>query len=232
MSTVVKNGRGVSQHGRRRQALAEGILHEILEGNVPAGTHLVLRELSQRFGVSATPLREALITLSGVGVVDLLPNRGAVVRRLAPNEVRELLQIRRALEREATRSACGRIDLAALDQLADDLRRMAHDASPGGVEMARELDNRLHDLIANSCGNLFLAKELSRFKILFRAFRDVAWQREEARHDYRRLREEASEHLAVVAALRTGDAREASRAMARHIRGAAKYWSRVAPANR
>src|SRR5690349_20867546 len=85
-------------HGRRRLALAEALLQDLLQGRLRAGEHLVLRELSGRYGVSATPLREALITLAGVGVVDLLPNRGAVVRRLTPGDVRDLLQVRRALE--------------------------------------------------------------------------------------------------------------------------------------
>lgn len=221
-----------SQHGLRRQALAEALLLEILEGRIRAGEHMVLRELSQRFGVSATPLREALITLAGMGVVDLLPNRGAIIRRLAPEEVRDILQVRRALECEATRAACGRLDLVELEEIAQQLRRLTADpklSGHGDIEMARTLDSRLHDLIASSCGNLLLAKELNRFKILFRAFRDVSWQREEARRDYRRLHEEAVEHLAIVDALLADDGKGAARAMARHIRGAAKYWSRVAP---
>ena len=46
------------------------------------------------------------------------------------------------------------------------------------------MDSRLHDLIADSCGNAFLAKEIGRLKILFRVFRDVAWEHDEARNDY------------------------------------------------
>src|SRR5262249_49393876 len=97
------------------------------------------------------------------------------------------------------------------------------------VERARKLDDRLHDLIAASCGNRFLGQELSRLKILFRAFRDMAWAYEELRSDYRRLAGEAKEHLAIVNALLADDAREASRAMARHIRSGFKYWRRALP---
>jgi DNA-binding GntR family transcriptional regulator len=224
-----------SQHGRRREALAESLTHDILRGQLQAGEHLVLRELSTRFGVSATPLREALITLAGLGLVDLLPNRGAVVRQMSAEQVHDLLQVRRALECEATRSACGRIRRSELLTLDAELRTVIAAGSGAGdrwVDTARNLDSRLHDLIAASCRNLFLAKELERFKMLFRAFRDVAWQREQARHDYRRLHEEAVEHLTIVQALLAGDGKEAARAMARHIRGAAKYWRRVAPVAR
>jgi DNA-binding GntR family transcriptional regulator len=94
------------------------------------------------------------------------------------------------------------------------------------VAQARVLDNRLHDLIANSCGNRFLANELNRLKTLFRAFRDVSWSEHEARHDFRRLADEAHEHLAIVDALRAGDKVAAVKAMSRHLRGGLKYWTR------
>src|SRR5204862_189142 len=77
--------------------------------------------------------------------------------------------------------------------------------------------------------NTFLGKELGRLKILFRAFRDVAWEHDDARNDYHRLAEEAGEHLAIVEGLLAGDPRTASRAMARHIRSGLKYWSRALP---
>ena len=98
------------------------------------------------------------------------------------------------------------------------------------IEEARAVDSRLHDLIADSCGNAFLAKEIGRLKTLFRAFRDVAWEHDEARNDFHRLAEEAHEHLAIVEALLAGDAEAAARAMARHIRSGVRYWSRAMPA--
>jgi DNA-binding GntR family transcriptional regulator len=217
----------------RRQTIVQSLLAEVCQGRLRAGEHLVTQELATRFGVSHTPIREALISLSSFGIIDLLPNRGAVVRRVTADEVREVCQVRRALECEAVRSACGRIDLAELHALADAFRqlmaRKPH-AGNGFIEQARAIDSRLHDCIADSCGNAFLAKELSRLKTLFRAFRDVAWQHDEARNDFHRLGEEAHEHLAIVEALLAGDAKAAARAMARHIRSGERYWSRAMPA--
>jgi DNA-binding GntR family transcriptional regulator len=218
--------------GLRRQTIVQSLLADVFHGRLRAGEHLVTQELAERFGVSHTPIREALISLSGVGIIDLLPNRGAVVRRITSREVREVCQVRKALECEAVRSACGRIDLAELHVLARDLKRMmavkARSATRFVVE-ARAVDNRLHDLIADSCGNGFLAKEISRLKNLFRVFRDVAWEHYEACNDYHRLAEEAREHLAIVEALLAGDPNGAARAMARHIRSGARYWSRAVP---
>jgi DNA-binding GntR family transcriptional regulator len=221
-----------SGRGHRRAALVRSLLADVFSGRLRAGDHLVTQDLASRFGVSHTPVREALIALAGMGIIDLEPNRGAVVRRVSVQEVREVCQVRRVLECEATRLACGRIGLADLDALAADLRRMMARPDPGPefIPEARALDTRLHDLIAESCGNAFLAHEIGRLKTLFRAFRDVAWEHDEARNDYRRLAQESGEHLAIVEALRAGDARAARLAMARHIHSGIRYWSRALPA--
>jgi DNA-binding GntR family transcriptional regulator len=203
----------------------------VFSGRVRAGDHLVTQELADRYGVSHTPLREALISRSGMGLIDLLPNRGAIVRRVSRQEVKEVCQVRRVLECEATRLACGRIALNELDEVAAGLRRMMTIRNPGPslIPKARDLDTRLHDLIAESCGNAFLAREIGRLKTLFRAFRDIAWERDEAKNDFRRLAQESGEHLAIVEALRSGDANAARLAMSRHIRSGIRYWSRALP---
>jgi DNA-binding GntR family transcriptional regulator len=217
-------------HGLRRQTIVESLLAEVCQGRLRAGGHLVTRELAERFGVSHTPIREALVALAGIGIVDLLPNRGAIVRRVSAEEVREICEVRCVLECEATRCACGQIRLAELHDLAADLRRLqaAKPAAGNGfIDHARAVDNRLHDLIAASCGNRFLAQELGRLKVLFRAFRDVSWELEEARNDFHRLAEEAHEHMAIVEGLLDGDGDTAAEAMAHHIRTGGKYWGRT-----
>jgi len=172
------------------------------------------------------------MALAGSGVVDLLPNRGAVVRHITSGEVREICEVRRALECEAVRMACGRIDPVELHAMREVLRGLIAIGSPDQprhFEEARAADSRLHDLITGSCGNAFLVNELGRLKILFRTFRDAAWEHVEGRNDYRRFAVEAREHLAIVEALLVGDSRRAVRAMARHIRSGVEYWSRALP---
>jgi DNA-binding GntR family transcriptional regulator len=216
----------------RRKAVVEDLLREVVHGRLRPGQHLVTRALAERFGVSHTPIREALIALAGIGVVDLLPNRGAVVRRVSPAEVREICQVRRALECEAVRGACGRIDPAELLVLREAFRGMIAKTSPfptNIIEEARAADSRLHDLVAANSGNAFLAKEIGRLKILFRAFRDAAWAKEEDRHEYQRIAEEAREHLAIVEALCSGDRPAAVKAMSGHILSGSRYWCRTLP---
>jgi DNA-binding GntR family transcriptional regulator len=218
-------------HGLRRQLIVEALLADVFQGRLRAGERLVTQQLAERFGVSHTPIREALTTLAGIGIVDLMPNRGAVARRLTAHEVREICQVRRVLECAATRSACGRIARTALHALTVDLRRLMLVKEPlaPAIEEARALDNRLHDLIAHSCGNAFLGKEIGRLTFLFRAFRDVIWTQADKRHDDHLPAEESREHLAIVNALLAGDPKQAARAMARHLRSEERYWIRNLP---
>ncbi|MFL5245570.1 MAG: GntR family transcriptional regulator [Gemmataceae bacterium] len=221
-------------HGLRRQTIAESLLAEVFRGRLRAGEHLVTQQLAARFSVSHTPIREALISLAGIGIIDLLPNRGAVVRQVTPNEVKQICQVRQVLECKATQLACGRIALADLRVLEADLKRLMSVKSQAGkrfILRARTVDSCLHDLIAESCGNQFLATEINRLKILFRSFRDAAWEHERARNDFRRLAQEAHEHFSIVEALLAGDPRGAARAMAQHIRSGSKYWSRALPSH-
>jgi DNA-binding GntR family transcriptional regulator len=213
----------------------ESLLADVFAGRLHAGQHLVTQDLAERFGVSHTPIREALISLAGSGIIDLLPNRGAVVREVTAKEVREVCSVRRVLECEAVRRACGRIDLRMLEKLAADLRQLAErpdHSDPKYIERARAVDSRLHDTIAAACDNAFLARELARLKTLFRAFRDVSWAYVRSRNDFRRLADEAHEHLAIVESLQAGDAKAAARAMSTHIRAGFRYWTRALPAVR
>ncbi len=226
---------GSRDHGQRRQAIVQSVLAEVFQGKLRPGQHLVTQRLAEQFGVSHTPVREAMITLAGIGIVDLVPNRGAVVRSVSEKDVQEICQVRKVLECEAVRLSCGQIPLAALHEISDALKQldeMSQRPAPGFIQEARRVDSYLHDLIAESSGNRFLTQELNRLKLLFRAFRDVAWEHDEARDDYHRLTEEGHEHAAIVQALLAQDARAAARAMSRHIRSGLKYWSRALPMTR
>ena len=215
-------------HGLRRQTIVRAILTDIFHGKYRAGQRLVTEALATRFGVSHTPIREALIELGASGVVNLLPNRGAVVRKLTARDVREVLQVRKVLEREAVRGAARRADPVRALAIRGEIAALA--ASPPGPEavaVARELDNALHDFICACCGNSFLRSELTRLRTLYQAFRDVTWDLEEARSDFHRIGVEAAEHLAILDALLARDARAAVRAMTDHIRSGVKYWLQV-----
>ena len=88
--------------------IASAIRNRIMTGEIAIGSQLRQAELAQELGVSRTPVREALRQLQTSGLIDVLPNRGAVVRVPAPWEVREAYEVRAELEGLACERAVGR----------------------------------------------------------------------------------------------------------------------------
>ncbi|MCP4170381.1 MAG: GntR family transcriptional regulator [Fuerstiella sp.] len=211
-------------HGKRRHNVVAEVLGDLFKGEFQAGQRLRVEFLAERYGVSVTPIREALVELSGLGLVELQPNRGAVVRPFGPRQVLDICHLRRVLECEATRNACGRIAPFELAALEDELKKLI-DAPRGQrgqrwLAETKRLDTALHELIAERCGSERLAYEISRYSVLYRILRDAQHRRRTARANYSQM-EENSEHLKVVQALAAGDAERASDAMADHVDKAA-----------
>lgn len=107
------DGAGQSLHGEVLARLRD----YIVEGHVPEGGRVPERELCELFGVSRTPLREALKVLASEGLIDLLPNRGARVRPLDATELNELFDVMGGLEALAGRLACENITPEQLNEI-------------------------------------------------------------------------------------------------------------------
>jgi DNA-binding GntR family transcriptional regulator len=88
------------------EAVTERLRDLIVEGELPEGSRILERELCDRLGVSRTPLREALKVLAVEGLVEILPNRGAIVSRLGVREARDMLRVIARLEGLAGELAC------------------------------------------------------------------------------------------------------------------------------
>ncbi len=216
-------------HGDKREYVVSAIVAQIVAGELNGGDRLVTQEIADSLGVSLTPVREALAELAGIGLVDLLPNKGATIHAFSPREIREVCRVRRALECEAVRGAIGRIPPSQLRELDSKFAELSKAPVKGQrmVRRARELDSRLHDLIATHCGNSFLQRELSRLSRLFRSLRDASWVDAQSRDDCDRLAEEALEHRNITKAMIKRDAKAAVKAMSQHIAASARYWTRT-----
>jgi DNA-binding GntR family transcriptional regulator len=198
----------------------------IFLGRFGSGQRLVVQNLARAYHASPTPVREALVELASFGLVELLPNRSAVVQPFGPDEIREISQIRRLLEAEATRCACGRLPLSELSAVKQELRRL--EVLPRDQkwdQSARAVDTQLHGLIATYCGGRRLAAEIGRYLLLFGALRDVSHQRD-AWTNFSRSND-VPEHMAIVRSLLASDAEGAAQAMERHIRSAAQKLEEV-----
>ena len=97
--------------------IALALEQAIVSGEVAPGTVLRQEQLSERYAVSRTPIREALRRLAALGLVSFEPNRGVRVRTLTGAELREAFLVRAELESLATEIAAGKFTRADLDEL-------------------------------------------------------------------------------------------------------------------
>lgn len=218
-----------------RQALVDSLAAElqarVLSGAIPSGTRLRQSALAAEFGVSRTPVREALRKLQAGGIVDLQPNRGALVRGLSSREVRDAYGVRAELEALAAELAAVRIRQDQLDRLraAQELFREglvetveARDHSPA-IQVAPEraavwgrANDTFHQVIQEAAGNGVLLATLAH---LHRSFpRDLS--KLVLAESTALLRANVLEHEAIMDALAKRDPEAASDLMRRHVRHA------------
>ncbi|MCX7425908.1 MAG: GntR family transcriptional regulator [Planctomycetia bacterium] len=195
-----------------RHEVVRRLLAAIFRGELTEGTRLVAQKLAARFGISATPIREALLELAAVGVVEFSHNRGAVVKAFGPRQLREIYHLRRILETEATRCACGRMDPAALENLRRETAGLLQNPEQEGwSETVMAVDGTLHEKIADGCGNPRLRDEIRRYNTLVQTAREVVGNQHKVQT------QAMLEHLPIVDALLAGQAELAGQHMARHV---------------
>jgi len=197
------------------QALSDQVyrhlLGEILSGGLASGALLREPELAATLGVSRTPIREALGRLAQDGLLEIKPNRSAVVRRLRADELRHIYQVREALEGLAAELAAGKLtpaDFARLKGLAAATRDAQQ---PDYVAACHTFDVDLHRTIALRAENPVLAAEIRRFHRLVQLVRNRVGNHHEG------LAAACREHNGIIVALKAGDASASRRAMVAHI---------------
>jgi len=206
--------------GKLRISVAKQVLAGVLRGEIK-GPWLVEQDLADRFGVSRTPIREAIAELARLGLVEQYPNRGAQLLPLGPVQLRELYSVRAIMEMEATRLVASRFDVNEFTDLKQRLEALLAKTRRGlkWSQAEIELDHRFHELIAARCGNDRLAREIARYFELAEVMREMM------RSDTAVQARGMQEHIRVFDALIAGDAEAAALAMRQHIESAGEVAS-------
>lgn len=201
---------GASLHGEVLVRLRD----YIVEGNLSDGARIPERQLCEMFGVSRTPLREALKVLASEGVVDLLPNRGARVRALSAQDIRELFDLMAGLEAAAGRLACESVT----DDEISEIERLHHEMY--GFYLRRDMhgyfeaNQAIHRSIVAAARNKALALAYDSYTARIRRIRygaNLASKRD-------RWGEAMREHEAMLDALRRRAGAELSDILFMHLR--------------
>lgn len=195
---------------------------EIVSGLILPGTVLRQEQLSERFEVSRTPIREALRRLAALGLVSFVPNRGVRVRTISRDELREAFLVRAELEGLATALATprmGETDLAALRaaelrfaDLTTEMRRKAREGIDDGALAIEwmQANHAFHDVIYEAAGAPYLASVAKGARRTFTA--QVTWSARGELDDLY-IRNER-QHQAILAAIAAGSP-DGARAVAR-----------------
>lgn len=209
--------------------VAARIRDMIMSGEIPIGSQLRQAELAKTFGVSRTPIREALRQLQSGGLIEVQPNRGAVVRVPVPWEVREAYEVRAELEGLAAARAASRISREAIARLREANRSMyelslARAAGKPTEETGFDPGNDvLHGLLLEISGNSRLVQVVSEINHTFP--RNVSAQL--LLEDARRREDNFHEHERIIDALEAGDAETARAEVRAHVLAAGEqlaYW--------
>ena len=195
----------------RSGTVAERLRREILDGDLQPGAKLRQVEVAERFGVSTTPVREAFATLAQEGLVVKDSHRGVVVFRASYEELREIYEIRLALEPLAVELASPRLADVDLDVLDGIIARMRRTADP---VRRHELNTELHALIYAHAGRPRLSTMIEQLRSAAAAYlRFLSRSRSGPG-----LREGIDdEHQAIVDALRRRDSVAAAAALRHHL---------------
>ena len=193
--------------------LLDGIRAMINRGELTPGAKVPERALCQRFGVSRTPLREALKVLAAEGLVQLLPNRGAQVTRLDPAQLDHLFEVIAALEAEAGRLACARISPAELAEVEDMHARMRAHFLRGELPEYFASNQAIHEAILRAAAN----------PVLLSTYASLAGRVARARYMANRLdgdrwRAAMNEHDGILDALLRRDGPGLAALLAQHLR--------------
>lgn len=204
--------------------LAARIRERIMSGEIAIGAQLRQAELAADFGVSRTPVREALRQLQTGGLIEVHPNRGAVVRVPAPWEVREAYEVRAELEALAAARAVLRISQAEIDELRianQDMYDRSRALSEGQAvrQSTRAGNDVFHTRIATISANARLARVVNDINATFP--RNVSAQL--IVEDARQREENYHEHERIIEALTAGDSETAGREMREHVLKAGEH---------
>jgi DNA-binding GntR family transcriptional regulator len=182
------------------QRVREKMLADIAAGLWPIGTHLTLAELERRYGVSQSPIREALLHLAGDGVVMLRAHRGAALPPLDRRTLGELYAVRAALQALTARQAAARATPASLKPVRDAAEAHATAAEALDFAAIAETNRAFHAAIDNLSQNRMAIAMLEARGALVDAVR-LACGYGEARP-----RRAAVQHKAILSALARRDA--------------------------
>jgi DNA-binding GntR family transcriptional regulator len=191
--------------------LVEQIQNLIIDGTLPTGTKVPEKDLCEKFGVSRTPMREALKVLAADGLLSLEPNRGAWVRAITIAELKEVFPVLGALEALSGELACQNVTNSELEAVRKNHEAMLIHYKERNRQAYFQSNQRIHEIILNAAGNATLTAQYHTLSKRVRRARYLANMEED------RWRQAVDEHGQILEALELRAGAQLSQILKRHL---------------
>ncbi len=193
------------------EQVAERLRSRIFAHELEPGVWIDEQAIASEFGISRTPLREALKVLAAEGLVQLRPRRGCYVAALSEQDLDEIFPLMALLEGHCAREATARAtdaDLKRLEAIHADLERHAGNSD---ADRFFEANQQFHDALQDLAGNRWLKQLIDETRQF------IKLTRRDSLNPEGRLKQSLAEHRKVLAAVQRRDAEEAGRLMHDHL---------------
>lgn len=198
-----------------RVTLHDAVLNQIrdmiIEGTLAPGTRINEGQVGASLGVSRTPLREAIKTLASEGLVEIVPAKGAVVRRFTAEDIHQILEVLKLIEQAAARLACVRATKDEIERIAAIHKRMM------GLYKAKsrleyfKLNQSIHSAMVAASGNAVLAQTHETLQARIKRVRFIGNETPD------RWAAAVAEHEEMIEALSARDAERLAEVLGRHL---------------
>ena len=194
-----------------RDVVFNTLRQAILRGELKPGERLMEIQLANKLGVSRTPIREALRKLELEGLVNMVPRKGAEVADITEKSLRDVLEVRKALEELSVQLACEKITEEEIEELKRVAERFKDTLDDQDVTKIAEADVAFHDVIYTATDNQKLILLLNNLREQMYRYRVEYLKKEEA---YPQL---IAEHEELIDNISKRNKEEATRIMCEHI---------------
>ncbi|WP_214106682.1 GntR family transcriptional regulator [Acrocarpospora catenulata] len=201
-----------------RERVTIALRAAIVSGDMQPGAIHSAPELASRFGVSATPVREAMMDLAREGMVVTLPNRGFQVTQVSHEDIEEITELRQIIEPAGLKLAAPHFTAADLDAMHAIARDNVRAATEKDIARYLESDLDFHLRILDGSGNKRLVETVQRLRAQTRLFGVIA------RAEEGTLADSAAEHIRLVDLLLANKVNEAIELLSVHIGHTRDIW--------
>jgi DNA-binding GntR family transcriptional regulator len=193
------------------QQVAEQLRNRIFAHELAPGAWIDEQALAETFGISRTPLREALKVLASEGLVHLKPRRGCYVAELSDKDLDDIFPVAALLEGRCTEEATRRADDADRRRLAEIHADLERHAAANDANAFFETNQRFHDALQDIAGNRWLSQLIQESR------KFIKLTRRDSLNIQGRLRQSLAEHRDILAAIDARNAEAAGRLMHDHL---------------